>query len=163
VIRELDGQKMPDAGELQVEVGQKRPGTTIKLGIFRDGKNMTVPVTLEAMGARDKTDNQVSDAGHSKPRWGIGLSDLDDNTRGQIQVPSNVHGAVVDQVTPGSSADDAGLQRGDVIVQVNRKDVQSAADVRDALGNVPKGQDALLLVWSTGGSTFRVLHAPDGM
>jgi serine protease Do len=163
VVRELDGQKMPDAGELQVEVGQKRPGTTIKLGIFRDGKNMTVPVTLEAMGARDKTDNQVSDAGHSKPRWGIGLSDLDDNTRGQIQVPSNVHGAVVDQVTPGSSADDAGLQRGDVIVQVNRKDVQSAADVRDALGNVPKGQDALLLVWSTGGSTFRVLHAPDGM
>jgi hypothetical protein len=41
--------------------------------------------------------------------------------------------------------------------------VQSAADVREALGNVPKGQDALLLVWSTGGSTFRVLHAPDGM
>jgi hypothetical protein len=31
------------------------------------------------------------------------------------------------------------------------------------LGSVPKGQDALLLVWSTGGSTFRVLHAPDGM
>src|SRR5580700_8098539 len=62
VIRELDGQKMPDAGELQVEVGQKRPGTTIKLGIFRDGKNVTVPVALEAMGARDKTDNEVSDA-----------------------------------------------------------------------------------------------------
>jgi serine protease Do len=163
VVRELDGKKMPDAGELQVEVGQKRPGTTIKLGIFRDGKNVTVPVTLEAMGARAKADNEVSDAGHGKPRWGIGLSDLDDNTRGQIQVPTNVHGAVVDQVTPGSSADDAGLQRGDVIVQVNRKDVQSAADVREALGSVPKGQDALLLVWSTGGSTFRVLHAPDGM
>jgi serine protease Do len=163
VIRELDGQKMPDAGELQVEVGQKRPGTTIKLGIFRDGKNVTVPVALEAMGARDKTDNEVSDASKGKPRWGLGLADLDGNVRGQIQVPTDVHGAVVEQVMPGSSADDAGLQRGDVIVQVNRKDVQSAADVREALGNVPKGQDALLLVWSTGGSTFRVLHAPDGM
>ena len=83
--------------------------------------------------------------------------------RGQIQVPTEVHGAIVDQVTPGSSADDAGLQRGDVIVQVNRKDVQNAADVREALGSVPKGQDALLLVWSNGGSTFRVLHAPEGM
>jgi serine protease Do len=163
VVRELDGQKIPDAGELQVEVGQKRPGSTIKLGILRDGKNLTVPVTLEAMGARDKSDNEVSDAGKSKPRWGLGLSDLDGNVRGQIQVPSEVHGAVVEQVQPGSSADDAGLQRGDVIVQVNRKDVQSAADVREALGNIPKGQDALLLVWSGGGSTFRVLHAPEGM
>jgi serine protease Do len=163
VIRELDGRKMPDAGELQVEVGQKRPGTTIKLGILRDGKSVTVPVALEAMGARDKTDNEVSDAGKGKPRWGLGLSDLDDNVRGQIRVPTDVHGAVVDQVQPGSSADDAGLQRGDVIVQVNRKDVQSAADVREALGNVPKGQDALLLVWSGGGNTYRVLHAPDGM
>jgi serine protease Do len=162
VVRELDGKAIPDAGELQVEVGQKRPGTTIKLGILRDGKNVTVPVTLEAMGARDKTDNEVGDASKGKPRWGIGLSDLDESTRGQIQVPSNIHGAVVDQVQPGSSADDAGLQRGDVIVQVNRKDVQSAADVREALGNVPKGKDALVLVWSNGGSTFRVLHAPEG-
>ncbi|HLW89326.1 MAG TPA: Do family serine endopeptidase [Terriglobales bacterium] len=163
VIRQLDGKQIPDAGELQVEVGQKRPGTTIKLSILRNGKSENVPVTLEAMGARDKSDNEVSDAGHGKPRWGIGLSDLDGNVRGQIQVPSDVHGAVVDQVQPGSSADDAGLQRGDVIVQVNRKDVQSAADVRQALESVPKGQDALLLVWSGGGSTFRVLHAPEGM
>ena len=163
VIRELDGKQIPDAGELQVEVGQKRPGTGIKLGILRNGKNETIPVTLEAMGSRDKTDNEVSDTGHGKPRWGIGLGDLDSNVRGQIQVPSDVHGAVVEQVTPGSSADDAGLQRGDIIVQVNRKDVQNAADVREALGSVPKGQDALLLVWSGGGSTFRVLHAPDGM
>jgi serine protease Do len=162
VIRELDGKQIPDAGELQVEVGQKRPGTTIKLSVLRDGKNMTVPVTLEAMGARDKTDNEVSDASKGKPRWGLGLSDLDSNVRGQIQVPTDVHGAIVEQVQPGSSADDAGLQRGDVIVQVNRKDVQSAADVREALGSVPKGHDALLLVWSNGGSTFRVLHAPEG-
>ena len=51
---------------------------------------------------------------------------------------------------------------GDVIVQVNRKDVNSAADVRDALSSVPIGQDALVLIWSNGGSTFRVLHAPEG-
>ena len=70
VIRELDGQKIPDAGELQVEVGQKKPGTTIKLGILRDGKSMTVPVTLEAMGARDKTDNEVSEVGQRQTSLG---------------------------------------------------------------------------------------------
>ncbi|MFZ0286388.1 MAG: DegQ family serine endoprotease [Terriglobales bacterium] len=162
VIRDLDGKPIPDAGELQVEVGQKQPGTTIKLGVLRNGKSMTLPVTLELMGARYKSGNEVSNASTGKPRWGLGLSDLDDSTRVQIQAPSDIHGAVVDQVQPGSPADDAGLQRGDVIVQVDRKDVNSASDVQDALRNVPKGQDALLLVWSNGGSTFRVLHAPQG-
>jgi len=67
--------------------------------------------------------------------------------------------ALVQQVQPGSPADNAGLQQGDVIVEVDRKPVQSAADVQKALSSVPKGQDALVLVWSNGGSSFRVLHA----
>jgi serine protease Do len=45
---------------------------------------------------------------------------------------------------------------------VDRHDVQSASDVQQALTKTAKGQDALLLVWSNGGNTFRVLHAPEG-
>ncbi len=162
VITELDGKKVSDAGELQVEVGQKRPGTTIKLEVVRDGKNVNLPVTLEAMGSRDQQGNETSEADHGKMHWGVGLSDLTPDLRQQLQAPSDVHGAVIEQVQPGSSADNAGLQRGDVIVQVNRHDVQSASDVKQALASVPKGKDALLLVWSNGGNTFRVLHAPEG-
>src|SRR3954447_3901504 len=54
VITALNGKAISDSGELQVEVGQKQPGTTIKLEVMRDGKSVTVPVTLEAMGSRDK-------------------------------------------------------------------------------------------------------------
>ena len=54
------------------------------------------------------------------------------------------------------------LAPGDVILEVNRHKVQSAGDVKDALSKVVKGEDALLLVWSNGGNTFRVLHAPEG-
>jgi serine protease Do len=162
VITELDGQKVSDAGELQVEVGQKRPGTTIKLEVVRDGKGTTIPVTLEAMGSRDKEANEVGENEHGKTHWGLGLSDMTPDLREQLQAPSSLHGAVIEQVQPGSSADNAGLQRGDVIVQVDRHDVQSAADVQHALGSVPKGKDALILVWSNGGNTFRVLHAPEG-
>jgi serine protease Do len=46
-----------------------------------------------------------------------------------------------------------------LILQVNRHDVQSPADVQRELGGVPEGQDALVLVWSRGGSTFLVMHA----
>src|ERR1700693_984855 len=51
VVTKLNGKSVTDAGELQMEVGQKQPGDTIKLEVVRDGKSMTVPVTLEAMGA----------------------------------------------------------------------------------------------------------------
>jgi serine protease Do len=78
--------------------------------------------------------------------------------REQLQASGDIHGAVIEQVQPGSAADNAGLQRGDVIVQVNRQPMQSAADVQKALSAVPKGQDALVLVYSNGGNTFRVLH-----
>src|SRR5580692_5222878 len=162
VIAELDGQKVTDAGQLQVEVGQKTPGTTINLQVIRDGKNTTLPVTLEAMGSRDNDGTETAEGDHGKMHWGIGLSDMTPDLREQLQAPKDVHGAVVEQVQPGSSADNAGLQRGDVIVQVNRHDVQSASDVQQALGSVPKGKDALILVWSNGGNTFRVLHSPEG-
>jgi len=69
---------------------------------------------------------------------------------------------VIEEVKPGSPADNAGLQQGDIILEVNRHKVQSASDVQQALANVPKGQDALLLVFSNGGNTFRVLHSPEG-
>jgi serine protease Do len=159
VITRIEGNEVSDAGELQVEVGQKTPGTTIHLQVMRDGKNVEVPVTLEAMGSRDRSAKETSDAGHGKPRWGVGLSDITPEMREQLQAPSDLHGAVIQQVQPGSPADNAGLQSGDVIVEVDRKPVQSAADVQKALSSVPKGQDALVLVWSNGGNSFRVLHS----
>jgi serine protease Do len=161
VITELDGRKITDASDLQVAVGLKSPGTTIKLGVLRDGKDLTLPLTLEAMDSRNKEGKVYAENGQGKMRWGIGLADLNNDVREQLQAPENIHGAVIEQVQPGSSADDSGLRPGDVILQVNRKDVQSASDVKDALAGVPKGQDALLLIWSNGGSSFRVLHAPE--
>jgi serine protease Do len=161
VIAELDGQKVADAGELQVEVGQKRPGTTIKLQVVREGKDVTIPITLEAMGARDKGNTESGETEQGKAHWGLGLGDLSPEVRDQMQAPRDIHGAVIERVLPGSSADNAGFQRGDVIEQVNRHDVQDASEVQKALTSVPKGQDAMLLVWSNGGSSFRVLHAPE--
>ena len=156
VISKLNGQPVTDAGELQMQVGQKRPGDTIHLDVVRDGKDVSVSVTLEAMGANPGSASAGTE--HGKGRWGLSLGELNQGAREQLQLPSDVHGAVVEDVQPGSPADNAGLQRGDVIVEVNRHSQQSAADVSQALSSIAKGQDALVLVWSNGGSTFRVLH-----
>jgi serine protease Do len=159
VITSLNGKPINDAGQLQVEVGQTAPGTTIQLGVMRNGQSETIPVTLEAMG---KKAGEVSASNENgKPRWGLGLSDLTPDIRQQIQAPQNVSGAVVGSVQPGSPADNAGIQKGDIIVSVDRKPVSSAEQASQALKSVPAGQDVLVLVWSQGGSTFRVLH-PNG-
>jgi len=162
VITEIDGQKVSDASELQVMVGQKQPGSKITLKVLREGKSMTIPVTLEELGNRQAEGSDASANGERKMHWGIGLGNLTPELREQLQAPHEIHGAVIEQVQPGSSADNAGLQQGDIILEVNRHKVQSASDVQQALSSVAKGQDALLLVWSNGGNTFRVLHSPEG-
>jgi len=159
VVTELDGKPVTSAGQLQVAVGEKRPGDTIKLQVIRDGKPATVSVTLEAM----KGSNDIETAGtERKGRWGLGLADLTPDVRSELQLQNSTQGAVVQQVQPGSPADNAGLQRGDVITEVNRQPVKSASDAAQALSKVPQGQDALVLVRSDGGSTYRVMHPTEG-
>jgi serine protease Do len=162
VITELDGKTVTDAGQLQMTVEQKRPGDTVHLQVVRDGKPMTVAVTLETLG-KDKG-TETAENGHGKGRWGLSLGDLTPDERSELQSQDQrpVHGAIIEDVKPGSPADNAGLQRGDVIMEVNRHAVKSASDVAQVLSNVPNGQDALVLVWSNGGSTFRVLHPAEG-
>ncbi len=157
VITKIDGREVTDSGQLQVQVSEQQPGTTIHLDILRDGKSMNVPVTVEELG-NNKHGEETASNSHGKARWGLGLSDLTPDVRDQLQAPSDVQGAVVERVQPGSPADNAGISSGDIIVSVNRKPVKSAQDVQHALSSVPDGQDALVLVWSQGGNTFRVLH-----
>jgi serine protease Do len=160
VITSINGQRVADAGELQMRVGQQEPGTTIHLEVSREGKTINVPVTLQSMDATKG--EEVAQNGNGKGRWGLGLADLTPDLRGQVQAPQSVQGAVIENVRSGSPADDAGLQQGDVIVSVNRKPTHNAAEVAQALSSVPQGQDALVLVWSNGGDTFRVLHGSQG-
>ncbi len=160
VITQINNKPVEDAGQLQASISSERPGDKITLGIFRDGKTDSIPVTLEAMNKRQNA-SATEKGTQGKARWGVGLGELTPDLRDQLQLPSNVKGVVITNVQPGSPADNAGLSRGDVIVEVNRKPVQNPAEVQHDLGAVPQGKDALVLVWSNGGSTFRVLHAPE--
>ena len=93
-------------------------------------------------------------------RLGLGLADITPEMRQQLNLPDQVHGAAIESVRPGSPADDAGLAPGNVILEVDRKPVQSAESVTSAVHALPAGKDILLLVWANGGASYRVLH-PD--
>jgi serine protease Do len=161
VITELNGKKMDNSGQLQAAISTQRPGSKVNLVVMREGKALSLPVTLE--GLNKKSDETASNSGeaHGKARWGVALENLNADLRDQLKLPSEVNGVVVTNVQPGSPADNAGISRGDVILEVNRHQVQSAEDVKRELGGVPSGKDAMVLIWSNGGSSFRVMHAAE--
>ena len=164
VIDELNGRKVLDSSALQVAVSQDEPGQTIQLKVIRNGQPMTLSVKVgeyHKPGA-EVAENTPEKGGANTGKLGLAVDDLNQDARQQLNVPAEVHGAAVAAVRPGSPAEDAGLQPGDVVVEVNRKPVTSAEQFASAVHATPAGKDLLLLVWSKGNNSYRVLHPTDG-
>jgi len=158
VLRKLNGNEIVNGGALQVAVSQVAPGTTISLGILRDGKPETVSLKVgEFHGNAEVAGNSDSNSGHGG-KIGVSVDNLTPDVRQQLNIPSQVNGPAVESVKPGSPAEDAGLAPGDVILEVNRHPVANAESFANQVHSTPAGKDILLLVWSRGGTTYRVVH-----
>ena len=83
----------------------------------------------------------------------LASSDLDQNTRAQLNIPAQVQGAIITEVAPDSAAYQAGLRTGDVITELNHKPVKSA---QDAIADTekPSGSQTLVKVWTKSGSHY---------
>ncbi|MGI4829920.1 MAG: Do family serine endopeptidase [Janthinobacterium lividum] len=162
VITSLNGQRVGDSSALQVAVSEMSPGTGITLNVLRNGKATTLHLTVGEFHAKDQqvadNDSDGSPNGAKAGKLGLAVGDLTANTREQLNVPDNVHGAVVETVRPASPAEDAGLQPGDVILQVNRQPTTSANQFVGEVHGKAEGQDLLLLVWSKGNASYRTLR-----
>jgi serine protease Do len=162
VVTEVNGLKVANGSALQVAVSQMTPGTALKLDIMRDGKPVTLNLTVGPFHGKTEVAGNEGDRGSNKGKIGVAVADLNGQARQQFNVPDSVNGVVVQQVRPGSPADDAGLQPGDVIMEVNRKPAQSAGDFASGVRNMPAGEDLLLLVWSHGNASYRTVHPETG-
>ncbi|MGA3214042.1 MAG: trypsin-like peptidase domain-containing protein, partial [Terriglobales bacterium] len=152
----FDLKKAEGAVVTQVEPDSPGAKAGLKIG------DVITELNGQAINDAGELQVEIGQNEHGKPRWGLGLADLSPDVRAQLQAPKDIHGAMIGEVQPGSPADNAGLQRGEIILEVNRHAVQSASDAAQQLGKVAKGSDALVLVWSNGGNTFRVLHPSQG-
>ncbi|MGB6690618.1 MAG: Do family serine endopeptidase [Terracidiphilus sp.] len=159
VVTELNGQKIVNASALQVAVSEMSPGTKVALGIVRDGKPTTVNLTVGQYHANNE-EAENENGGEQKGKLGISVGDLTPDARQQNNIPDQVHGVVVNNVRPASPADDAGIQPGDVIMEIDRKPVTSASQFVDQVHEDANSSDVLLLVWSKGSSVFVTVH-PD--
>ena len=149
VILGIAGADVGSANELSRRVASYSPGEKVDLKIQRNGKIRNIKVTL---GQRDEdsavADNDVPSNDNDSLAADVGLrvAELNDILRQQFRVPDNVDGVVVTAVRPGSPAEDAGLQPGVVILQLDGQAVTSGDDLRSKISNAKKdGKDAVLL------------------
>ncbi len=163
VLRELNGKKIANSSALQVAVSQMAPGNSISLGILRDGKPESIKVTVgEFHKDAEEASNDGNPGENQRGKLGLAVANLTPDLRQQFNIPTQVKGAAVQNVRPASPADDAGLAPGDVILEVNRHAVESADTFVNQVHSAANGKDILLLVWSRGGATYRVVHPETG-
>ena len=161
VIRAINGTELDGPTQLQVMVGELGPNAKATLTVLRNGKQLSLPVTLGEMDMQGTTKRASTEPSPGGVHLGISLGDITADVRQELQIPERVHGAVIEQIEPGGPAYNAQLQRGDIIVEVNRHPVNNANEVRQQLLAAPKGQDVLLLIFSggaNGGTIYRVIH-----
>ena len=162
VVMALNGHKVLNSSALQTTVAEDAPGTQVAMSILRDGSPQTVNVTVGQYHAPGT--EQASDDGQAgAPQFGklgLAVANITSDVRQQLQLPAQLKGVAIATVRPASPADDAALAPGDVILEVNRQPVTSADQFVSQV-HANNDKDLLLLVWSKGNETYRVVRPSD--
>jgi serine protease Do len=157
VITQFNGQAIQDASQLKLRVAETTPGSKVPVIVNRNGTDMTLDVTLGNTPEKGVAKrNETSGAGQKEALAGVGVTDLDQNTRSELNIPENVQGAVISQIAPDSPAYEAGLRTGDVMTELNHQPVKNA---QDAVADTEKqtGNETLVKVWTKAGSHYLVV------
>ena len=134
IILDLDGQKLDDSNQLRMRISLTPPGTTVHLAVLHDNAEKTVAVKLAEMpGSAGSSAEKGSDNAATSALAGVSV----DAGKGR--------GVLVTDVDQSSAAAAAGLREGDVILEVNRKEVASVSDFDRAMRNVSNGTTLLLV------------------
>jgi serine protease Do len=126
-------------------------GEAVTVTLRRGGKTQTVSVTVGKLPSEKVTSEEASPAAQSQ--WGLQLQEVTPQMARQRSL-DDTSGVIIVGIQPGSPAERAGLQRGDVIREVNRQPVQSAQEMRDAIAKADNPDTLLLLVQRDQGSVF---------
>jgi serine protease Do len=149
VITTVSGRAIVDGDELVRTIAALKPGTAVSLGVFRDGKPLSVSTRLSERGEDEEAAEPVKPAATPASHGdalGLVVGEMATKTRSEPGVPADRKGVVVRDVVgldPGTDA----LEEGDLIVEVNRIPTPDAAAYRKVLATLSPGQSAWLYVY----------------
>jgi serine protease Do len=150
VITEVNNQKIAGAGDVVDYVSGQNIGTKVTLHYVREGKPAQTQVALAELPDEDQ--RQTAEA-QGQGKIGLGLQTLTPDVASSLGLERNTHGAVVTDVVSGSPAERAGLKPGDVVVEVDRRPVNSSEEAVTAL-RAPQKNGHLLRVRGASGTRF---------
>lgn len=156
VIVTYDGKKIEESAALPALVASTPVGKTVAVEVMRDGKMNTINV---AVGKLNDSTAAITPT-QEKSQWGLAMQNIGPEERKQMGLTGN-DGVLVTAVIPGSPAANAGVQPGDVILQVNRAPVSSIQGVKDEVAKVEDSKPLLLLLRRADGSTMFAALSPN--
>src|SRR6202167_4101605 len=153
-IVSVEVKKVTKGDELVSDIASRKPGSKVSLGFVRNGKPQDATVTIadrsKLFAARlgDDQDNE-SDNGPKPSKLGVAVRKLTPEMADRLDIPSG-KGVIVQEVKPNSFAEDIGLGRGDVILEVNKQPVNSEDEIAHVESGLKSGQDVVFLVRQRG-------------
>jgi len=150
-VTEFNGKKIDDGNSLQLAISECAPGSDATLKLVRNGAEKTIIVKLSELPNENSrtVPNRVRTATvstKSDTLDGVSVSDLDREARVGLRTPASLQGAVITEVSQSSNAAEAGLRRGDVIIEINRQPVHDAATAVKLCTDA-KGKRILVRIW----------------
>lgn len=160
IIVGYEGEEVEDSRHLRLMVSQTPPETEVTFKVIRDGEPKEFTVTLAELptdlASRFGGEMPSMEPEEGPVLSGVEVADLDREARRQHGIPEHIQGAVVTNVEPGSLAAEH-LRAGDVIIEIERQNVNSAEEaVR--LSEEFEGDRIMLRVWSRG--IARIVFVP---
>jgi serine protease Do len=153
-IISVDGKDIKTGDELVSDIASRKPGSKVGLGYIRNGKKGETTVTVadraKLFASRLGDDEEGGeDAAPKQSKLGITVRAITPDMADKLEIPAS-KGVIVQEVKPGSFADDIGVARGDVILEVNKQAVNSEDEFNRITGELKSGQDVVFLVRQRG-------------
>jgi serine protease Do len=161
VIVAVDGKAVSGNDELIQIIAARKPGSTATLQVLRDGRSINVPVKLAERPARERRQERPESerpqpSSQREPWLGLAVREIDAEFAARANLPSGTEGVVVSRVEPMSPAFDAEIERGHVLLEINRQRVRSTDDYRRLTARARSGDVLTLYLYKP--ESGRALH-----
>ncbi len=158
LVTAIDGKRIRNATELSTRVGASEPGTRISMSIIRDGDDRTLTVVLEEF-PEDETSLSFDNSFRFE-NLGFQIEALTPQLREEFDLLDRDRGGLVTSVRARGVAERHGLQVGDLVVRLNREDINSARQLADSISDLRPGDPVALLILRNNRKVFLTFDVP---